>query len=404
MSAKSKPGWSAARPEIERLIFDIPGFRSCTIRFSEPDEEGNNRAVLRPVILQDREMLQLTLSGERESRDSNLGTGKSRRELRALIAKASHLHLMSDSVDIHARVTRKGQLLFSRSKPLKREPLSTKAHDRKKNHPLDRIDSSLLLRAIGFSDSQDRIRPSMQAKYRQVNEFLRIIDAALPASSIRGDKPLRFLDAGCGKAYLTLAAQAYLAMTRPFPVEWCGVDMREDVIQSARAIAERLRLEPPAASFVVADLGKFEPSAPPDVVVSLHACDTATDEAIARGIEWGASAIISVPCCQRQIQPQLKTDGPQNALLRHGILKERLADLLADAFRAQILRLLGYRVRVVEFVEPEATARNVLLRAERGVRPGMARVAEEYLELREAWGVVPPLETRLADRLGEYLG
>ncbi len=382
--------WTAARVEIERLLFELPGFRSCSIRRRAPDAEGNLRAVFRPVVLQGSEALQLTLSDAQRSRAANLSPGKARAALRELLAEAEEVHVATSSLDLHARFTRKGRLLLSRSRPLQREDEPPSGHDRAKQHPLDRIDARLLLRALGFSDAQDRLRPSMQAKYRQVNEFLRILDAVIPDAPPPDGRPLRILDAGCGKAYLTLCAQVYLAQTRSLAVEWTGVDLREDVIRMGRAMAGRLLLEPPAVSFAVADIATYAPSVPPDIVVSLHACDTATDEAIARGVEWGARVLLCAPCCQHQVQAQLQPAGPQRALLRHGILRERLADLLADAFRAQLLRLLGYRVRVVEFVEPEATGRNILIRAERGVRPGMPEVAREYRELRDAWGVVPP--------------
>lgn len=401
MSNLPPSDWTAARGEIERLVFDLPGFRSCTIRRKAPDADGHHRAVFRPVILQGNESLQLTLSGVQASRAANLPAGRARGVLQDQLAEAEEVHVMTSTVDLHARFTRKGRLLLSRSRPLAREEAPPASHDRAKHYPLDRIDARLLLRAVGFADSQDRVRPSMQAKYRQVNEFLRILDAVLPVAPPPDGRPLRILDAGCGKAYLSLAAQAYLSQTRTLAVEWTGVDRREDVVHSAREMAGRLRLEPPAATFAVADLAAYEPAVPPDIVVSLHACDTATDEAIARGVEWGARVLLCAPCCQHQVQAQLQPAGPQRALLRHGILRERLADLLADAFRAQLLRLLGYRVRVIEFVEPEATGRNLLIRAERGVRPGMPDVAREYRELRDAWGVVPPLEKRLAARLSE---
>ena len=137
--------------------------------------------------------------------------------------------------------------------------------------------------------------------------------------------------------------------------------------------------------------------------MSLHACDTATDEALARAVEWGSRAILCAPCCQHELQGQMAGGGPMRAVLRHGILRERLADLLTDTFRAQILRILGYRVNVVEIVASEATARNLMLRAEAGVKPGMPQAISEYLELRDLWRVTPYLETRLASRLERHL-
>ena len=145
-----------------------------------------------------------------------------------------------------------------------------------------------------------------------------------------------------------------------------------------------------------------------DMVVSLHACDTATDEALARGVEWRARYIVSAPCCQHELQKALGGGTAKGAqafagLLRHGILRERLCDLLTDAFRAQLLRILGFRTQVVEFVSPDATARNILLRAEFGVKPGQAAAVSEYLDLRDFWQVTPWLETRLKGMLEKHL-
>jgi hypothetical protein len=135
----------------------------------------------------------------------------------------------------------------------------------------------------------------------------------------------------------------------------------------------------------------------------LHACDIATDLAIARGVEWGAKDMLVAPCCQHDLQKQIGDGGPMRALLRHGILRERLADLLTDAFRAQILRILGYRVRILEFVSSEATARNIMLRAVYGVRKGNPSVIGEYLDMRDAWHVVPALERLIAEPLKQWL-
>ena len=146
-----------------------------------------------------------------------------------------------------------------------------------------------------------------------------------------------------------------------------------------------------------------------DLGVSLHACDTATDEALAKGVEWKARYVLSAPCCQHELQKVITGGGGAGArndfagLLRQNILRERLCDLLTDAFRAMIMRILGFRTQVVEFVSPDATARNVMLKCEFGVKPGQSGVVTEYLNLRDAWKVTPWLEARLAGMLGRHL-
>nr|HQQ92126.1 SAM-dependent methyltransferase [Kiritimatiellia bacterium] len=233
----------------------------------------------------------------------------------------------------------------------------------------------------------------------QVNEFLKVIDAAI---ADKPEKTLNIVDCGCGRAYLTLAVYFYLTAVRGFEVRVCGIDRKADVIATARRLAADLDVAEHVV-FVEGELAESEPPFEADMVLSLHACDTATDEALARGMEWKCRYLICAPCCQHELHKTLKEGGPMQAVLRHGILRERLADLLTDTFRAQLLRILGFRVQVVEFVSAEATARNILLRAEFCVKPGQQAAVSDYLELRDFWNVTPWLETRMARLMGKYL-
>ena len=218
------------------------------------------------------------------------------------------------------------------------------------------------------------------------------------------------VDCGCGKAYLTLALYFFLTQVLKFPaVRVIGVNRREDVVAAARKMSQQLDVAD-KVTFAAADLSTFDiqqvtPNPRVDMVISLHACDTATDEALARGVEWGSRYIVSAPCCQHELQKAIgpQTDAAFAGVLRHGILRERLCDILTDSFRAMILRILGYRTQVVEFVSPDATARNILLRAETGARSGQAGAVSDYLNLRDYWHVTPWLETRLAARLDPFL-
>ena len=225
------------------------------------------------------------------------------------------------------------------------------------------------------------------------------------------------VDCGCGKAYLTISLWFYLTMARGFKeVRVLGIDRRRDVIEAARLMAERLDVAA-SVTFIEEGRGQMEGGALPggldhvDLVVSLHACDTATDEALAKGVEWKARYVLSAPCCQHELQKAIGKgafagDGARSAfagLLRQNILRERLCDILTDAFRAMIMRILGYRTQVMEFVSPDATARNILLKCEYGVKPGQTGVVAEYLALRESWQVTPWLETRLSGILGRHL-
>ena len=234
-----------------------------------------------------------------------------------------------------------------------------------------------------------------------VNAFLRELDALLDDNPPDADCPLSILDCGCGRAYLTLAAHAYLSQVRGLKVAVRGVDRNAGLIGKCAEMATALGVAEDVR-FIAADIADCAPDIPPDLVLSLHAYDTATDLAIAAGVRLGAGKMLIAPCCQHDLQKQIRDEGPQRALLRHGILRERLADLLTDALRAQLLRVAGYRVRISEFVSPEATARNILLRASKGVKAGQPQAVAEYLDLRDEWKVVPALEDILGETVRRF--
>jgi SAM-dependent methyltransferase len=248
------------------------------------------------------------------------------------------------------------------------------------------------------------VKPTRQAKYRQVEEFLRLLDASLTEAMAQGqvrtptpDDPLRIVDLGCGNAYLTFAAHAFLS--RRLPVRMTGVDVKQQSADHNSQVASGLGID---ADFVVGSIADARLDRSPDVVLALHACDTATDDALDRALEWEASLVLAAPCCHHDIAAQLRTTQvpePYAMLTRYGILRERFADTLTDALRASLLRREGYRVDVVEFVESAHTPRNTLLRA---VRTGAAGddAAREYDDLLAAWGVRPRLGQLLEQRQG----
>ena len=368
------------------------------------------RISLRPVLIAGETRYQAEMNDEGHVRVKNFDANGAAEGLEEIIAQkgARDLHLMTASGDLHVRVTRKGHVHVSRSAEMDRVA-QVQPHDRVKNLPLTSFDSSTLLRVIGLADGEGRVRASMRGKYDQVNEFLKVVEDVVEGNGERGTgngKEFVVVDCGCGKAYLTLALYFYLTQVLKFPkVRVIGVDRRADVIAAAQKMAQQLDVSD-QVQFVASELSAFDSEhSTPDMVTSLHACDTATDEALARGVEWGSRYIVSAPCCQHELQKAIgpQTDAAFAGVLRHGILRERLCDILTDSFRAMILRVLGYRTQVVEFVSPDATARNILLRAESGARGGQSGAVSDYLNLRDYWHVTPWLETRLASRLEPHL-
>jgi SAM-dependent methyltransferase len=297
------------------------------------------------------------------------------RRLDGLLEGATNVHLLGPDGDVHARRTKKGRWLVSNAKPSSQAPV-TERHDRVPQHPLPA--GHPLFAATKSSRDQER----------QVQHYVELL-RALP---LWDRDRLRVVDAGCGKAYMSLALVAYgrEVGTR---VELVGLDSNESVIETVRGIAAGLGYD--EARFEATTIGAYETEEPIDLLVSLHACDTATDEAIAAGVRLGAEAIVVAPCCHHELAGQMATR-EKDGLLRHGLLLGRQADLVTDALRAAALEAVGYRVDVIEFISAEHTAKNVMLRAVKA--PSAAREARaraEYVELRDRFGVEPAIERLL---------
>lgn len=363
------------------------------------------RAELRWVDLRSGRHLQVTTYDATQAHTANHAAGEpAGAAVDALLEEPFGNWHVETTTEVHQlRVTKKGDAVVHTSR--RPEPVAAeRAHDREKERLLPEDDP--LFAALGLADDRGRIKPSRQAKYRQVEEFLRILDASLTDTIGRQvrrptpEDPLRIVDLGCGNGYLTLAAHRFLTERRGLPVRLVGVDVKEQSREHNARVAAGLGIDADFVVGTIADAALPERDSHPDVVLALHACDTATDEALARAAAWQAPLVLAAPCCHHDVAAQLRrapTPAPYTALTRDGILRERFADTLTDALRASLLRLQGYRVEVMQFVESRHTPRNTLLRAVRTggpVRDGEAR--EEYDDLVRTWQVRP----RLADLLG----
>ncbi len=308
-------------------------------------------------------------------------------------------HVETVDSTLQLRATKKGDAQVHRSGTEGRAP--DRDHDRHKARRIDPSDG--FLRAVGISDANGAIKPTMTSKYHQVEEFLRALEPVLPvAEQAAGDAPLRVVDLGCGNAYLSFAGYRWLTSARGRDVRLVGVDVKAQARRRNAALAADQGWDRDI-QFVEGTIDGVQLDEPPHVALALHACDTATDDALARAVRWRTPVILAAPCCHHDLQDQLRRAGsvpePYGLVARHGILRERWADVLTDTFRATILRLLGYRVEVIEFVDSVHTPRNTLLRAVRtGAEPDPALVGD-YLRLVREWAVRPALADRLSDRL-----
>jgi hypothetical protein len=361
------------------------------------------RVEVRYVDLRAGRRLQVTSYDETQAHTANHRPDTAPTVVDALLDEPfGSWHVESVDQTLQVRVTKKGEALVHAALP-PRPVEAARGHDRVKPRLLPEDDPAL--RALGIADERGRVKPSRQAKYRQVEELLRALSAALDDAPLRtptDERPLQVVDLGCGNAYLTFAAHRYLTAVRGLPVRLTGVDVKAQSGRQVAEVAERVGAAD-QVGFVRSAIAEVELDTPPDVVLALHACDTATDDALAQAVRWEAPLVLAAPCCHHDVAAQLRRSpapSPYAMLTRHGILRERFADTLTDALRASLLRQAGYRVDVVEFVESRHTPRNTLLRAVRtGAAPSAATRAE-LDELTSAWRVRP----RLAELLGDQLG
>jgi SAM-dependent methyltransferase len=376
------------------------------------------RAELRPVALKGGPQLQVVTSDGARPYTRNVAFGaEAEATVDALLAEPfGNWHVQTADATVQVRVTKSGdaqvhraaqpdvtgpsqvvagppqvvagppQVVAGPSQVVTGPSQMVAGHDREKAYLLDPGDP--IFEVIGGN----------AAKRRQVDAFLRALAATLPDDLDPGSlpQPLKVVDLGCGNAYLTFAAYRYLTAHRKLDVRLVGVDVREDQRRRNTELAQRLGWAD-RVSFVAGTIADA-PVDEADVVLALHACDTATDEALARAVAWRSDWVLAAPCCHHDIAAQLRRTAapePYTMITRHGILRERFADVLTDALRAALLRLHGYRVDVVEFVDSAHTPRNLLLRARyTGAAPTAAQQAE-YAALVEAWSITPHLATLL---------
>lgn len=347
------------------------------------------RVELRPVRLKAGARLQVVSYDERQAFTANVewGAPAGERVGELLDQPFSNWHVETIAETLQLRVTKRGEAQLSRAAATGTQVLAPLANDRDARHLLAPDDP--LFGVLGAN----------AAKRRQVDAFLRSV-AATEASLPEGR--VRVVDLGCGNAYLTFAA--YRCLRGSHEVDLVGVDSKQQSREHGTSLAESLGISD-SVRFVESTIAEA-PIDGADLVLALHACDTATDEALARAVQASAKVILVAPCCHHDLQRQLQDNpvpSPYAVLTRHSILRERFVDVLTDALRASILRLLGYRVEVVEFVAAEQTPRNVLLRAIRtGAAPTTEQVAE-YLALIAEWQVHPALATLLAAELNPLL-
>jgi SAM-dependent methyltransferase len=390
----------------ERTTYDLltehlarPGFMKAVLSGPQPGSPWK-KVTIRTVELQRGPALQIVRLDARQADTKTVDRGD------PLVDETCRLmfrHLtiqMADAV-VESRVTKKGALLVTTT-PVASEalPVST-AHDRQKARLV--AETAPFLDALGLA-SGGSLKPTGQRKYRQINEFIRAFMGATGVEEILRESPIRVVDFGCGNAYLTFAVYHHLHVTLGLPCEVVGIDRNGPLMERANERAAKLGWA--GLTFREGDIGDAPLAVSPHVVIALHACDTATDDVLSRTVGWGSSLVLVSPCCHHDVQRQLKASAAPadySSMLRKGLLKERLGDVLTDSLRCDLLGLVGYQSEVIEFISLEHTAKNLMIRAHRTDREPSADQVDQYVSLRDQWHIEPYLEAKLSDRLPPLL-
>ena len=291
----------------------------------------------------------------------------------------------TQSFTANVLVSKKGTITIKKKMNTSaKQPKISLSHNRKKKYILEEGIPVPFLIDLGVMTQNGSIVNAHYDKFRQINRFLEYIEDILP--SLPTGRELRILDFGCGKSYLTFAIYYYLKVLKGYPVRITGLDLKEDVIRHCNELAVKYGYD--KLEFLCGDIAYYDGCSQVDMVVTLHACDTATDYALAKAVGWGAKVILSVPCCQHELNKQMKND-LLSPVLHYGILKERMAALMTDGLRAQILEANGYRTQILEFIDMAHTPKNLLIRA---VYNGhCADNKDQINELLAAFDVIPTL-------------
>ncbi|MEQ1686102.1 MAG: SAM-dependent methyltransferase [Burkholderiaceae bacterium] len=355
---------------------------------------GLVRVSARPVLLKGEALVSFVHTHKTRDITKNLAAPDAVRQVRELLDTTfSHAHLFTTTEEVQLMVSKKGRQTLMRGKAIARA--APAAHDREKHRFLD-LDRAFLAE-LGVTNAQHQLVPAMARKWKQINKFIEVLDNALESSALKGAARIEVVDFGSGKGYLTFAMHDYLRHTLGLPARVTGVELRDDMVALCSGATQRLGLD--GLRFEQGDVRSRAPEAA-DIMIALHACDTATDHAIHTGIRAGASIIMCSPCCHKELRPQLLSPHPLRPILKHGIHQAQEAEMLTDGLRALMLDACGYDTQVFEFIALEHTNKNKMILAVKRQAAGNADEAwRQVEEIKSYYGVRELcLETLLKQR------
>lgn len=380
--------------ELGRLLEEIMNEKLVQAVLSNSrDAAYGDKLKLRPVILKDGLWFQSVRYVGKQVFHQNHGTGEACSLIRELLRdKFRQCEITSQEQSVTVLVSKKGKMTI-KSRWRVCDAQIDLSHNREKQYILKEGCPVDFLIGLGVQTPDGRIAKNKYDKFRQINRYLEFIEDIL--DQLPGEGQIHVVDFGCGKSYLTFAMYYYLHVLQGRDIRITGLDLKADVIRRCRELAAQCGYE--QLHFQVGDISTYKGEREVDMVVSLHACDTATDYALQKAVDWGAKVILAVPCCQHEVNGQIHCESLA-PLLRYGIIKERMSALITDAIRAGLLEQQGYETQILEFIDMEHTPKNLLIRAVKKPRHMAKRQTGTTLgETMELLGVDPTL-ARLLNR------
>ena len=356
-----------------------------------------DKVKIRPVKLKEELYFQTSVSDGKKEFHKNYEKAELLEQLDHWLRKDyRQLQMDTTTQSIQALVSKKGKATVKQK--IARDMRSARVldHNRKKRYLLEEGTPIPFLVDLGVMTAEGAIVRSRYDKFRQINRYLEFVEDILP--ELDKDRELTLIDFGCGKSYLTFALYYYLTVKKQCRIRMIGLDLKKDVMEHCQELAEKYGYD--RLTFLTGDIADYDGVEQVDMVVSLHACDTATDYALEKALQWNAKVIFAVPCCHHELNRQMHST-EMNPVLKYGLIQERMAALMTDAFRADVLELEGYQVQVLEFIDMEHTPKNILIRAVKQNTPLSFEKKEKLLDsLQTCMGIwnVNPLFYRL--RLG----
>ena len=361
---------------LDRLIISNP--KNKDVKFQ--------KIIMRPIKLKDEIQYQFEKYTQKQAFHENCKLDKALKLLDQLMEEYRQCDVFTSENNYTIKISKKGKV-FKHVTPNKTKvKVAPVEHNRTKNYLIPEGTFIEPLYDLGVMSKDGKIIHAMYDKYKQINRFIEMIDDCLYETM----KHLNIIDFGCGKAYLTFILYYYLVEVKGIKVNMIGLDLKEDVIAECNDVAKKYGYQD--LHFEVGDINGYKTDLNIDMVISLHACDVATDFALYNAISWGAKMIFSVPCCQHELNKQIKTD-EFKMLTRYGLLKERFAAILTDEIRANLLEYMGYHVQVLEFIDMVHSPKNILLRCVKGEvsEAKRAKVLKEVEDIIKTFNLEPTL-------------